>query len=45
VIGYQHNEIAEMLGCSLGCSKSQLHRARKQLRRLVQGESGAQVVE
>jgi RNA polymerase sigma-70 factor, ECF subfamily len=43
VIGYQHNEIAEMLGCSLGCSKSQLHRARKQLRRLLQGEQGTQV--
>ncbi|HEY8715719.1 MAG TPA: sigma-70 family RNA polymerase sigma factor [Candidatus Acidoferrum sp.] len=43
VIGYQHNEIAEMLGCSLGCSKSQLHRARKQLRHLLQGEQGTQV--
>jgi len=39
VLGYQHNEIAEQLGCSIGCSKSQLHKARKSLRRLLQGES------
>jgi RNA polymerase sigma-70 factor (ECF subfamily) len=38
VIGYEHNEIAELLGCSTGCSKSQLHKARKRLRRLLQGE-------
>ena len=40
VIGYEHHEIAQRLGCSTGCSKSQLHRARKQLRRLLQGERG-----
>ncbi len=39
VMGYQHREIAEQLGCSIGCSKSQLHKARKSLRRLLQGES------
>ena len=39
VMGYQHREIAEQLGCSVGCSKSQLHKARKSLRRLLQGES------
>jgi RNA polymerase sigma-70 factor (ECF subfamily) len=33
--GYQHNEIAEMLGRSEGVSKSQLHRARKRLRQLL----------
>jgi RNA polymerase sigma-70 factor, ECF subfamily len=38
VIGYQHHEIAGLLGCSTGCSKSQLHKARKRLRRLLQGE-------
>jgi RNA polymerase sigma-70 factor (ECF subfamily) len=37
VFGYQHNEIAGLLGCSTGCSKSQLHKARKRLRRLLQG--------
>jgi RNA polymerase sigma-70 factor, ECF subfamily len=33
--GYQHNEIAEILGRSEGVSKSQLHRARKRLRELL----------
>jgi len=40
VIGYRHNEIAELLGCSTGCSKSQLHKARNRLRQLLQGEQG-----
>lgn len=35
VLGYQHAEIAVLLGCSTGCSKSQLHKARKSLRRLL----------
>jgi RNA polymerase sigma-70 factor, ECF subfamily len=39
VIGYEHHEIAGLLGCSLGCSKSQLHRARRRLRRLLHGEA------
>jgi len=39
VAGYEHYEIAVMLGCSLGCSKSQLHRARRRLRVLLTGES------
>src|SRR5260370_3813053 len=38
VIGYEHSEIAGLLGCSIGCSKSQVHKARKKLRRLLQGE-------
>jgi RNA polymerase sigma-70 factor (ECF subfamily) len=38
VFGYEHLEIAGLLGCSTGCSKSQLHRARRQLRRLLQGD-------
>lgn len=33
--GYEHNEIAEILGCSIGNSKSQLHKARKRLRQLL----------
>ena len=33
VQGYDHNEIAEILGCSIGNSKSQLHRARIRLRK------------
>jgi RNA polymerase sigma-70 factor (ECF subfamily) len=36
VQGYEHNEIASMLGCSVGNSKSQLHKARKRLRELLQ---------
>ena len=35
VEGYEHNEIAEMLGCSIGNSKSQLHKARMNLRDLL----------
>jgi len=38
VLGYAHKEIARHLGCSTGSSKSQLHKARKRLRRLLQGE-------
>ncbi len=39
VIGYQHSEIAGLVGCSTGCSKSQVHKARKRLRRLLLGEA------
>jgi RNA polymerase sigma-70 factor (ECF subfamily) len=40
VIGYEHREIAGFLRCSKGSSKSQLHKARKRLRCLLQGEQG-----
>jgi len=33
--GYQHNEISRILGCSVGNSKSQLHKARQRLRELL----------
>jgi len=33
--GYEHGEIAEMIGCSPGNSKSQLHKARLKLRHLL----------
>jgi RNA polymerase sigma-70 factor, ECF subfamily len=36
VLGFDHTEIAEILGCSIGNSKSQLHTARKRLRELLQ---------
>jgi RNA polymerase sigma-70 factor (ECF subfamily) len=39
VMGYRHSEIAGLVGCSEGCSKSQVHRARKRLRRLLSGEA------
>jgi len=35
VEGYEHNEIAEMMGCSIGNSKSQLHKARMKLREIL----------
>ena len=35
VQGYEHREIAEMLGCSVGNSKSQLHKAKLRLRELL----------
>jgi RNA polymerase sigma-70 factor (ECF subfamily) len=37
VEGYEHHEIAEALGFSIGNSKSQLHKARMRLRTLLQG--------
>jgi RNA polymerase sigma-70 factor (ECF subfamily) len=37
--GYEHNEIAEILGCSVGNSKSQLHKARKKLREFLRRDS------
>lgn len=36
VEGYEHKEIAGMIGCSVGNSKSQLHKARMRLRDLLQ---------
>jgi RNA polymerase sigma-70 factor (ECF subfamily) len=36
VEGYEHKEIAEILGCSVGSSKSQLFKARLRLRMLLQ---------
>lgn len=35
VEGFEHNEIAEMLDCSTGNSKSQLHKARLRLREIL----------
>ena len=36
VQGYAHNEIAKILGCSVGTCKSQLHRARRGIREFLQ---------
>jgi RNA polymerase sigma-70 factor, ECF subfamily len=36
VQGYEHNEIALIMNCSIGNSKSQLHKARMRLRELLQ---------
>ena len=35
VEGYEHREIAEQLQCSIGNSKSQLHKAKKTMRKLL----------
>jgi RNA polymerase sigma-70 factor (ECF subfamily) len=35
VEGYEHQEIAELLGCSVGNSKSQLHKAKLRIRELL----------
>ena len=35
VEGYNHEEIARIFGCSVGNSKSQLHKARRRLRKLL----------
>lgn len=45
VQGYEHNEIADIMGCSVGNSKSQLHKARTRLRDLLQEELRAQARE
>jgi RNA polymerase sigma-70 factor (ECF subfamily) len=38
--GYDHDEIARMFGCSVGNSKSQVHKARMRLRELLQKAAG-----
>jgi len=42
VEGYEHNEIAEIMKCSVGNSKSQLHKARMKLRERLRQERGVQ---
>jgi RNA polymerase sigma-70 factor (ECF subfamily) len=44
VFGYNHKEIVERVSCSIGGSKSQVHRARRRLRVLLQGEPGIATV-
>jgi RNA polymerase sigma-70 factor (ECF subfamily) len=39
VEGHEHEEVAKILGCSVGTSKSQLHKARMKLRRLLKKQS------
>ena len=40
VEGYEHEEIGKILGCAVGTSKSQLHKARLKLRRLLKERVG-----
>jgi len=39
VEGYGHDQIAKIIGCSIGNSKSQLHKAHVRLHRLLQEQS------
>lgn len=39
VEGYEHEEVAQILGCAAGTSKSQLHKARLKLRKLLKKQS------
>jgi RNA polymerase sigma-70 factor, ECF subfamily len=41
--GYEHNEIAALLDCSIGNSKSQLHKARMKLREALRSPAGEEV--
>ncbi|MGH9468755.1 MAG: RNA polymerase sigma factor [Terriglobia bacterium] len=40
VEGYEHNEIAQIMNCSVGNSKSQLHKARLKLREALRRDAG-----
>lgn len=42
VEGYEHEEIGRMLGCAVGTSKSQLHKARMKLRGLLSRQNAIQ---
>ena len=42
VEGYEHEQIGKMLGCAVGTSKSQLHKARLKLRKLLTGRQKTQ---
>ena len=41
VEGYEHEEIGRILGCAVGTSKSQLHKARMKLRNLLKRQNSA----
>jgi len=42
VEGYEHEEIGRILGCAVGTSKSQLHKARMKLRNLLRRQNAAE---
>ena len=44
VEGFEHEEVARILGCSVGTSKSQLHKARLKLRKLLQKKANPRMV-
>ncbi len=43
VQGYEHEEVAKILGCSVGTSKSQLHKARLKMRKLLMKKSNPRI--
>lgn len=43
VQGYEHEEVAKILGCSVGTSKSQLHKARLKMRKLLMKKSNPKI--
>jgi RNA polymerase sigma-70 factor (ECF subfamily) len=42
--GYEHEEVARILGCSIGTSKSQLHKARLKLRKLLAKKANPRLI-
>lgn len=44
LLGYQHHEIAKALGLASGTSKSQLHKARMRLRKIIKNGSSTNLV-
>ena len=44
VEGYEHEEVARILGCSVGTSKSQLHKARLKLQKLLKKKANPRMI-
>lgn len=44
VEGFEHEEVARILGCSVGTSKSQLHKARLKMRKLLQKKANPRLI-
>lgn len=44
VEGFEHEEVAKILGCSTGTSKSQLHKARLKLRKLLTKKTNPRLI-
>ena len=44
VEGFEHEEVARILGCSVGTSKSQLHKARLKLQKLLKMKANPRLI-
>src|SRR5215813_14953447 len=44
VEGFEHEEVAKILGCSVGTSKSQLHKARLKMRKLLKKKANPRLI-